>query len=58
VIHDGRLFEEAVAEDAMTDMVAPGDRRIDRYRRLLAEWSRRAADRAETGTRAQRFARG
>jgi len=51
------LSDSELREELLVAAMAPGDRRIDRYRRLLAEWHRRAADRAETSTQARRFAR-
>jgi hypothetical protein len=52
------MSDSELREELLVAAMAPGDRRIDRYRRLFAEWDRRAADRAETVTRAQRFADG
>jgi len=52
------MSDSELRDELLVAAMAPGDRRIDRYRLLLAEWRRRAADRAETGTGPQRFPRG
>jgi len=52
------MSDSELRDELLVAAMAPGDRRIDRYRLLLAEWRRRAADRAETATGSQRFPRG